>query len=291
MIPICAGEDLMTEVTVLYIARKANHPRFTRAFLRSLIKNAAGMDYRLLFIMKGYEPGDSDPALEELKHQLPCPITCVCVPDSTSPTQIFFDLGRDTDLFLALNSWSRILAPNWLKSYADAFQRDDCGLVGATGSYEAIPGAPFPNIALRTNAIMMHGRVAAKLDLTGLNSRVGNLQFEGGPDNLTKQIIAMGLSVYVVDRKGHLYSPNHWPQSRTFRSGHQENLLVADNRTAHYQYAAARRRKKLSTLAWGQSMALPSTLMTRLAAWLEWRFPEALHDLARSFREEGVTPK
>ena len=253
----------MTEVTVLYIARKANHPRFTRAFLRSLIKNAAGMDYRLLFIMKGYEPGDSDPALEELKHKLPCPITCVCVPDSTSPTQIFFDLGRDTDLFLALNSWS----------------------------YEAIPGAPFPNIALRTNAIMMHGRVAAKLDLTGLDSRGGNLQFEGGPHNLTKQIMAMGLSVYVVDRKGHLYPPNHWPQSRTFRSGHQEHLLVGDNRTAHYQYATAMRRKKLSKLAWGQSMALPSTLMTRLAAWLEWRFPEALHDLARSFREEGVTPK
>jgi hypothetical protein len=40
-------------------------------------------------------------------------------------------------------------------------------------------------------------------------------------------------------------------QSATYRSGEQENLLIADNRTRHYQEGGRLTRYGLAWLAWG----------------------------------------
>jgi hypothetical protein len=73
---------------------------------------------------------------------------------------------------------------------------------------------------------------------------------EGGSRSLTRQVQAQGLEALVVGRDGVGYPPGRWPESGTFRRGEQANLLVADNRTRHYQEGGRLTRAGLSWLAW-----------------------------------------
>ncbi|MGZ4351312.1 MAG: hypothetical protein ACXVRX_12420 [Solirubrobacteraceae bacterium] len=59
----------------------------------------------------------------------------------------------------------------------------------------------------------------------------------------------------VVGRDGRAYDRDRWRESRTFRAGEQDNLLVEDNRTRQYEEAQGRWRRKLARLAWGQPLA------------------------------------
>jgi hypothetical protein len=59
------------------------------------------------------------------------------------------------------------------------------------------------------------------------------------------------LEARVVGRDGVAYPPECWQESRTFRTGEQENLLIADNRTRHYQDGGRLTRWGLAWLAWG----------------------------------------
>jgi hypothetical protein len=283
----------MNVPTVLYVARKVNAPRFHRAFLESLIHHPAGADFQLLYVLKGYAPEEQDRALESLRARLPCTVETVRYSDAVSPSLVYFELGKTRPLLLALNSWSRILAPGWLRFYTDAFAADpSCGLVGATGSREGIPTAPFPNPALRTNAFMMRGETMKKLDLGGLESRAGSLLFEAGPNSLTRQIQRLGLSALVVDRTGKLWPQSTWNQSETFRTGQQSGLLVADNRTAQYQHATLRRRRKLTALAWGNAdLAEAQSITKRISGRYSWFYPEGWRDVLNRLQEGGVTPR
>ena len=77
------------------------------------------------------------------------------------------------------------------------------------------------------------------------------MRLEGGTRSLTRQVRDRGLETLVVGRDGAAYSPDRWMQSATFRSGDQENLLIADNRTRHYQEGGRLTRYGLAWLAWG----------------------------------------
>jgi SAM-dependent methyltransferase len=74
---------------------------------------------------------------------------------------------------------------------------------------------------------------------------------ESGYDGITRRLLQRGRRVLVVGRDGRAYETDAWPESRTFRSGAQENLLIADNRTADWQRASPRLRRRLSRDAFG----------------------------------------
>ena len=283
----------MNDPTVLYVARKVNAPRFHRAFLESLIDHSAGADFHLVYVMKGYAPDEPDLVLESLRARLPCSVETVRYGDEVSPSLIYFEIGKTRPLLLAFNSWSRILAPGWLRFYMEAFVANpSCGVVGATGSHEGIPTAPFPNPALRTNGFMMRGEIMNKLDISGLETRTGSLLFEAGENSLTRQIQRLGLSALVVDRTGRLWPQSAWSQSETFRSGQQSGLLVADNRTAQYQHASLRRRRKLAALAWGNAdLAEAQSFRRRLSARFSWFYPKGWRDVLSRLKLGDVTPK
>jgi len=76
-------------------------------------------------------------------------------------------------------------------------------------------------------------------------------RLESGWDSVTRQIHGRGLAAVVAGRNGQAYLPEQWPHSHTFRSGNQENLLVADRRTDEYAAASPERRRVLTQLAWG----------------------------------------
>ena len=109
---------------------------------------------------------------------------------------------------------------------------------------------PFPNYHIRTNAFLLARDVLLRVNVGKLDNKRDAEKFESGRKSLTRQIFAMNLRALVVGRDGRAYEEEDWYESRTFRSGEQQNLLVADNRTTHYMSLDAETRKSLSDSAW-----------------------------------------
>lgn len=187
------------------------------------------------------------------------------------------DEGQDLDSYLAaarsleaaalcfLNTYSEVLVPGWLGSLHRALAEEGVGLVGATGSWEsALSSAPrplrpllrrgydpFPNPHLRTNCFMLSRRLLLSLDWPPAGRKRRALALESGRASLTRQVWSRRLEVLVAGRDGQSWRSGDWATSRTFRSGEQENLLVADNRTRQYLEADAAERAVLARMAWG----------------------------------------
>lgn len=111
--------------------------------------------------------------------------------------------------------------------------------------------AGFPNAHLRSNAFLLRRDLMLSLRAARLVSKHDAERFESGRAGLTRRVIGRGLRVLVAGRDGRGYEPGHWPASRVFRSGDQDNLLVADNRTASYAQADPDVRRQLAAGAWG----------------------------------------
>jgi len=63
----------------------------------------------------------------------------------------------------------------------------------------------------------------------------------------------LGLDVLVVGSDGRGYAKEDWAISRTYRSGQQENLLVADTQTDRYKESSLQMKRYLAHAAWGKS--------------------------------------
>ncbi len=173
-----------------------------------------------------------------------------------------------------LNSYSVILADGWLGRLADALQEPDVGLVGASASWESqaewirgrvrhwpqqLAGLPrsrrdyprFPNPHIRTSTFMLDRLALVEMGLEHATDKRATYLLESGRQSITRRVQERGLRATVVGRDGRIYDVEEWPASRTFRSGEQENLLVADNQTQDYQTAPSRRRCRLSLDSWG----------------------------------------
>jgi hypothetical protein len=110
---------------------------------------------------------------------------------------------------------------------------------------------PAPNAHLRSNAFMIERARWLSLRHGSLRTKWSTWLFESGKSGLTPQLTAQGLEVVVVGRNGRGYTKDEWPQSDTFRTADQSNLLVADNRTRQYAEAGEEARRYMSRIAWG----------------------------------------
>lgn len=264
----------MNSVAVIYLLRKGNDPKWLRAFLASYARYPAGRPHDLVILLKGFDPADAAPGLA-LPSQIPPPVTWLRVSDDGAALTAFAKAAAQLphERILVLNSFARILGPDWLAHFSNAFDTEpQCGIVGATASYEGIPGAPFPNPNIRTNAFMMEREKFLAIFGGQTRPRAEELQVEAGPNSLTRQIEATGLCAIIVDRHGRSWRKNAWIQARTFRVGDQDGLIVADNRTEHYQSALNRTRRKLARLAWGEAADVGRmSVLQRLRHSLAWR--------------------
>jgi hypothetical protein len=267
----------MTRTAVVYLSRWGNHPRWSRAFLDSLIRCAAGREYDLIFALKGFPEGANDEALTALRAKIPARVSELRLSDEGYDLNVYFRAAAEVanDRMLFFNSYSRILAADWLASYEGALERvPKCGIVGATGSFETIPGMAFPNVNIRTNAFMIPRELFLAIDRGPLALKSDCNRLEAGPTSLTRQIVQRGLEPVLVDRTGKVWRIPDWPVSGVFRSRRQEGLLVADNRTQHYATAGASKRLKLARLAWGEAAkATHIPLLERLQSEIAWRWP------------------
>jgi hypothetical protein len=175
-----------------------------------------------------------------------------------------------------LNSYSVVLADDWLGRLAQALDSPEVGLAGATGSWESratlVNGSamhwiyqlvklrekrrdfpPFPNPHIRTTAFMVERELLLELGLERPSDKRTAYLLESGRRSITREVQRRGRRAVVVGRDGRSYDVEQWSCSRTFRgSGRdgQSNLLVADNRTSEWEQANPEQRRLLTHYAW-----------------------------------------
>ena len=269
-------------IAVVHLIRHANGPEAARTFFDSYRRCPAGAAHDLVLLCKGF-PTES--AFDEYT-----PLV-----GSTPHRKLFvsdegFDIGAyrvalrktEYETYCFLNSFSVLLAPDWLAKLHDCLQQPNVGLVGATGSYEStlenlraeirsirgwfrrrrlralvrsvgmwIDYPPFPNPTIRTNAFLARRDLLLQSFPEQVRTKDDALRFESGRRSLTRRTQSLGLQTLVVGRDGRGYTPEQWPLSRTFRLQDQSNLLVADNQTERYAHAPEAERRWLASLAWG----------------------------------------
>jgi hypothetical protein len=111
---------------------------------------------------------------------------------------------------------------------------------------------PFPNYHVRTNAFVISGELMASLASRPVRTKMDAYIFESGRKGLTRQTLLGQKRVIVVGRDGRGYEKEEWGKSRTFWQANQENLLVADNQTRDYENGTPKRRRYLTSIAWGE---------------------------------------
>lgn len=269
-----ASPEHARKIAVFYLLRNGNPDRLFAAFLKSLRRYPAGMSYQAVLIQKGFAPGYIHP----LTRSWPTPDGCM--PEIVEVSDEGFDLTAyrkaaqliDCIKLLFFNSYSQVLAADWLIKLDSAAESLGPGaVVGATGSWESIgDDTTFPNVALRTNAFLIERARYLTFAQRVQTKRDCNL-FEAGPDSMTRNIMASGNRIAIVDRDGRVIGPDDWPDARAFRSGNQEQLLVADNRTMDYQCAPLRRRKRRARLAFGDRATIrPQNFIIRWWLAIAW---------------------
>ena len=252
----------MPEVCVVHLVWAPLGTVALTRFVASYRARSAGLDHRLVVLFKGFadreETREHVEALDGLEYE------------SMFYSRPTFDLpaysaaadALDASHLCFMNSESVLLADGWLAAMAEQLADPDVGVVGATGSYESPHSLnplrrrrwiAFPNPHLRTNAFMLSRDLMRTVQWPEVRTKARAWELESGRRGLTRHAWSRGLHTLVVGRDGHGYPPETWPASRTFRSGEQENLLVADNRTRQWEEGDAAARARLSRLAWGDA--------------------------------------
>jgi hypothetical protein len=244
---------------VVYLAWTPYGIERAESFLDSYRAHEAGTAHRLLLLLAG--PGEDRSPWHDL---------FAAIPHETLELGAGIDLGHyrtavdrvPAERYCFLNTVTTVLVDDWLGRLERALLAPGVGMVGATGSYEspnAVRPGPlrrlrpgfesFPNPHLRTNGFAMERELILELDWDADLTREQAVMLEGSRRSLTRQVQARGLETLVVGRDG-TFPPERWRESATFRSGGQANLLLADNRTRHYQDAGPLVRRGLAWLAW-----------------------------------------
>jgi hypothetical protein len=253
-------------------------PEPLREFLGSYHEHPAGAEHELTIVLNGASSEPGDPArgallaeLEDTEHRL------VSLERPVLDLAAYGQAARllENEQLCFLNSYAVILAADWLRSLAGALEQPGVGLVAATGSWESqaewlrgrvrhwpqqIAGLArarrdyprFPNPHVRTSSFMLERAGLLEMGLEQVHDKRTAYLLESGSQSLTRRVQERGLRPLVVSRDGRSHDVEEWPASHTFRSGRQENLLIADNQTREYAASSSGRRRRLSRDSWGQ---------------------------------------
>lgn len=258
-----------------------------RRFLRAYAAHAAGADHELVILFNGFDGGGMEPQREALRQVAH---TEAEVPLRVQDLEAYLWIAqRLTHRYVCfVNSYSEPLADGWLGMLDAVMRARHAGAVAATGSWESMytnyalaiasraqtaAGTakqllrryrlaryrrdfdPMPNPHLRSNAFAVERATWVEVSAGRIARKQDAWRFESGRQSFTRRIERKGLDVFVVGRDGRAYGKADWARSRTFRSGGQSNLLVADNRTRQYAEADDAEKRRLNTLAWGAGTA------------------------------------
>lgn len=246
-----------SRIALFYLARGADesHLAMAHRFARAYRSVPAGVDHRLVIILKGFASSEAMNEARGVFADLPF--------DEAHTSDDAFDLGAyrdavahvDCDRAAFLNSGSEPISRYWLAKLDAALSLPGVGLAGTTGSFEAgVGGCDFPNVHVRTNAFMMPTSLAREIlgELRIVSKRDAHLA-EHGRNSLTRKVVQRGLNAVIVGANGRAYAPEWWSGSRIFRQGEQANLLVADNQTRDWDEMTWPERKTVYDATWGSA--------------------------------------
>ncbi len=274
----------MTEIGLVHLVRAANGLAPFQEFLQAYGKNRGGLEHDLIFVFKGFPRNEL--AFEFRQAADTFPHQRLFTHDGGLDLRSYRLAAQSLNYpyFCFLNSFSLPLDPEWLAKLSAHIHRPGVGLAGASGSWESMysnlfvplpPGTevtlldhlwrpfrvqlckrcfePFPNWHLRTNALLVSRELVLQLWPQSVLTKRNAYLFENGKRNLTRQVLQMGLEVLVVGKDGHAYRKEEWPKSKTYRSGNQVNLLVADTQTRRFENADLPMKSYLARVAWGDA--------------------------------------
>jgi hypothetical protein len=273
-------------IGVVHLVRHVNGIEPFRRFLASYREYDPGCAAELVLVAKGF-PGSM---LPDPYAQLAQDVVTTIVHVSDDGVDITaFGLAAaqlDYDVICLVNSFSRGRCAGWLALLAAPVLADRADLAGASGTYEStsttawrqtradmaarpawragvtlaarLPNhvrlwasfPAFPNPHLRTNGLVLRRAPLAAGRASRVRTKWQALRFESGWRGLTRRALTDDRAV-VVGRDGAVSPPDAWPSTSTYRSGEQENLLLADNRTDDYDAADPETRRHLRQLTWG----------------------------------------
>ncbi len=266
---------------LIYLAWAPLSPYCLKRFADSYRAVDAGTDHRLTVIFKQFE---DSLALDSARHALgPLEYDEVHYRGKGLDLESYRDAAREMTgtAFCFLNSTASDFHPQWLGLMDRATSERGVGLVGATGSFQSLhkvdwrlPDLPlhkrfalelavarrrahhrrewpaFPNPHIRTNGFLIPHEVFDRLRWPNVREKHDAYRLESGVSGLSAQVRRLGLDLALVGRDGRAFAPAEWPESGTFWSHAQRNLLLADNRTRDYDAAGVRERERLRRQAW-----------------------------------------
>jgi hypothetical protein len=244
-------------------------------FVASYRAQPAGRPHGLAIIFNGFASADGTADHQRLLDGIEYESLVLDEPSFDLPAYAAAAERFEASQLCFLNSHSVLLVPGWLDALGEALATPGVGVVGATASYER-PGSiipmrrrrwpAFPNPHLRTNAFMLSRELMRSAPWPEIAKKSRAWELESGNHGLTQHAWSQGLDARVVGRDGRSYRPHEWPASATFRSGGQQNLLVADNRTRQWDEAEASEQAMLTRMAWGKDPAAAAAEVERASA-------------------------
>ena len=282
----------ISTIQVIYLSWIPYGIEEIQGFLDSYLQYDAGAVHQLFIVFNGVQQGEEHlPFLQYAQNRLGYPVKYMLL-QSGQDIEAYYKAARelDSEYLLFLNTFSRILANDWLKKYTTVFlEHANTGLVSASGSYLSYTSAvfiknkwgwepgkgihhhftkyklfaksffywrlffkSFPNPHIRTNAFMLKKHHLLSIHPGVLTTKFKAYQFESGRKGLTAFFLKKQMDIFVLGKNGMAYPVSQWPNSNTFWIHNQENLLISDNQTRIYDQATEANKKMLTKLAWGQ---------------------------------------
>ncbi len=270
-------------IAVLHLVRAGNPTGALSAFLDSYRRHPAGEPHRLVMIFKGFNdgvPSEIETLLSDVIHN-----RIFCPDVGFDIGSYAYGIERISEpLIMLTNSFTEFTSYDWLAKLLAAINLPGMGAVGATGSWESLSGRflrepmdterpwlkrivrkvksfifgagllvlfpDFPNIHLRTNALLIRRRDFLEHRPRLIYYKLQAWLFESGRRSLSRNLITRGLRLAVVGRDGTVYEPEEWNCSGTFWQGDQSNLLALDNQTRRYVDGDESFKRKKRLVAW-----------------------------------------
>lgn len=236
----------VSDIGIIYITRGVD-PNWQRRLLRfaaSYLNHPPGVECQLYITFKEFTEGDLVWAREQL-----APLEHIAILDyngfNSFAEGCFAEaVGHITEpLLCTFMATTEIMHDNWLAKLYAVFSRPDVGLVGCTGSLwfitQFFPQLTYPNPHVRDNGIIIErGRyqeIINQFDFKTLHpcgKPMGCFEFEHGPNSMTRQVMAAGKGIYIVEKE-RILAPHEWPET-TYR-GNLHNVLVHDRGARDFQ--------------------------------------------------------
>lgn len=177
----------MVEVGVVHLVRKKNGIAPFEKFLASYLEHPSGLPHDLVLIFKGFKSGRTTDAYDRLLAGVPH--KRLYMSDYGLDLAPYFAAVQSFDYryFCFLNSFSRILAVDWLAKLRRSIELEGVGLVGATGSYESFA----------TNYLERKLMLSALGPVARLRWTVKRAISDSGP-----QLVALRLAIGLLGRVG-----------------------------------------------------------------------------------------